>query len=112
MVILRQAADVKESWSKPRQALAFHSIPVGNLTEQVFLLRYGIGFCHYGGLTNVSVAINGAESEVLFDGAQGDFVGLDQCNVRLPNSLAGRGEISLALTVDGRTSNTVTARIK
>ena len=48
----------------------------------------------------------------LFTGAQGKLVGLDQCNVRLPNSLAGRGEISIALTVDGRTSNTVTARIK
>jgi uncharacterized protein (TIGR03437 family) len=45
-------------------------------------------------------------------GKQDDFVGLDQCNVRLASSLAGSGEISIALTVDGKTSNTVKARIK
>jgi len=53
-----------------------------------------------------------ADAEVLFAGAQGEFVGLDQCNVRLSPSLAGSGEISIALTVDGKTSNTVKARIK
>jgi uncharacterized protein (TIGR03437 family) len=51
-------------------------------------------------------------TEVLFDGAQGEFVSLDQCNVRLATSLAGSGEVSIALTVDGKTSNTVKARIK
>ena len=35
-----------------------------------------------------------ADAEVLFAGAQGEFVGLDQCNVRLSPSLAGSGEIS------------------
>jgi len=48
----------------------------------------------------------------LFSRAQGEFVGLDQCNVRLAPSLAGSGEISIALMVDGKTSNTVRARIK
>jgi hypothetical protein len=33
-------------------------------------------------LNNVKVTINGADAEVLFAGAQGEFVGLDQCNVR------------------------------
>ena len=76
------------------------------------MLLYEIGFRHHSGLNNVKVTINGADAEVLFAGAQGEFVGLDQCNVRLAPSLAGSGEISIALTVDGKTSNTVKARIK
>jgi hypothetical protein len=35
-----------------------------------------------------------ADAEVLFAGAQGEFVGLDQCNVRLVPLLAWSGEIS------------------
>ncbi|MDX2043141.1 MAG: hypothetical protein SF097_18115 [Acidobacteriota bacterium] len=88
------------------------SIDVSNPSEQVFLLSYGTGFRHHSGLNNVKVTINGADAEVLFAGAQGEFVGLDQCNVRLAPLLAGSGEISIALTVDGKTSNTVKARIK
>ena len=76
------------------------------------MLLYGTGFRHHSGLNNIKVTINGADAEVLFAGAQGGFVGLDQCNVRLMPSLAGSGEISIALTVDGKTSNTVKARIK
>ena len=76
------------------------------------MLLYGTGFRHHSGLNNVNVTINGANAEVLFAGAQGEFVGLDQCNVRLAASLAGSGEISIALTVDGKSSNTVKARIK
>ena len=87
-------------------------IDVSNPAEQVFLLIYGTGFRHHSGLNNIKVTINGADAEVLFAGAQGGFVGLDQCNVRLMPSLAGSGEISIALTVDGKTSNTVKARIK
>ncbi len=74
--------------------------------------RYRKGFRHHSGLNNIKVTINGADAEVLFAGAQGGFVGLDQCNVRLATSLAGSGEISVALTADGKTSNTVKARIK
>ena len=54
----------------------------------------------------------GADAAVLFAGAQGEFVGLDQCNVRLATSLVGSGEISITLTADGKTSNAAKARIK
>ncbi len=56
--------------------------------------------------------INSAAAEVLFAGAQGDFVGIDQCNLRLPNSLAGRGDVSIELLVDGKAANSVSIRIK
>jgi uncharacterized protein (TIGR03437 family) len=44
---------------------------------------------------------------VIFAGAQGSFAGLDQANIRIPRSLAGRGKVNLVFTVQGRTANTV-----
>jgi uncharacterized protein (TIGR03437 family) len=50
--------------------------------------------------------------EVLFAGAQADFVGLDQVNLRLARNLMGRGEVDVALSVDGVSTNTVRVNIK
>ena len=47
-----------------------------------------------------------------FAGAQGNLVGLDQLNLRLPRALAGRGEAEIALTVDGIAANVVRVSIK
>ncbi|MEZ5362292.1 MAG: hypothetical protein R2748_08110 [Bryobacterales bacterium] len=42
--------------------------------------------------------------------AQGQFDGLDQLNIGLlPLSLAGRGEVDIVVTVDGRQASIVTA---
>jgi uncharacterized protein (TIGR03437 family) len=82
-------------------------IDLSNPNEQVFLLLFGSGFRHRQSLGGVSVTIGGAPVEVLYAGAQGDFFGLDQLNVRLPRSLAGRGEVDVVLKVEGRTANVV-----
>ncbi len=87
-------------------------IDVGNPAEQVFLLLFGTGFRQRSTLANVIAQIGGAQAEVTYAGAQGDLAGLDQCNVRLPATLAGRGEVSVVLMVDGKTSNTLRAYIK
>jgi uncharacterized protein (TIGR03437 family) len=50
--------------------------------------------------------------EVLYAGAQGGFVGLDQVNVRLQRSLAGRGDTDIILTVDDKRANTVKVNFK
>jgi uncharacterized protein (TIGR03437 family) len=42
-----------------------------------------------------------------FAGAQGQFTGLDQFIALLPRSLAGRGEVDVVLTADGKSSNAV-----
>jgi uncharacterized protein (TIGR03437 family) len=49
---------------------------------------------------------------VTFAGAQGDFVGLDQSNLRIPRSLAARGEVEVLLTVDAQVANPVRINIK
>jgi len=40
------------------------------------------------------------------------FVGLDQVNVRLSRALAGRGEVDVSLSVDGRITNTVRINVR
>ena len=45
--------------------------------------------------------------------AQGQYEGLDQVNLGpIPASLAGRGDVPVVLTVDGRTANPATVTIK
>jgi len=51
-------------------------------------------------------------SEVLFADAAPGFVGLDQVNVRLSRALAGRGEVDVLLSVDGRAANPVRVSIR
>lgn len=87
-------------------------IDLSDPAEQVFLLLFGTGFRHHNGLAGVTTKIAGAAVETLYAGAQEDFDGLDQLNLRLPHSLAGRGIADITLTVDGKTANTVQINIK
>jgi uncharacterized protein (TIGR03437 family) len=87
-------------------------LDLGPPTEQVYLLLFGTGIRHRSDLAAVSARIGGEAAEVLYAGPQGDFVGLDQINLRLPRSLAGRGEVGITLLVDGKPANTVQVHIK
>jgi uncharacterized protein (TIGR03437 family) len=92
----------------------FVPVPVdlGAETDQIVLLLYGTGLRNRSALTSVSVQIGGIGAPPTYAGAQGDFVGLDQINVPLPRSLAGRGDVDIALTVDGQVANVVRISIK
>ncbi|MFM8395532.1 MAG: hypothetical protein ACKOB4_16585, partial [Acidobacteriota bacterium] len=50
-------------------------------------------------------------AQVVYAGAQGDYAGLDQLNVRIPRELAGRGEVDLNLSVGGVSANPVRIRM-
>jgi uncharacterized protein (TIGR03437 family) len=80
--------------------------------EQVFLVLYGTGIRFRSSLTGVTARIGGENAPVSYAGSQTDFLGLDQCNVLIPRTLAGRGEVEVALTVDGKIANAVSVRIK
>jgi uncharacterized protein (TIGR03437 family) len=80
--------------------------------SQVFLVLYGTGLRGRSSLSNVSANIGPATGTVTYAGPQGGFVGLDQANVLLPNSLAGSGRLVLTLTVDGQTTNQVQIAVK
>jgi uncharacterized protein (TIGR03437 family) len=87
-------------------------IDLGPDSDQVFLVLYGTGVRHHGGLAGVKAQVGGVDAEVLYAGPQPQFVGLDQVNIRLPRSLAGRGEVDVVLTVDGKAANVVRVSIR
>jgi uncharacterized protein (TIGR03437 family) len=60
----------------------------------------------------VKATIGGEIVDVLFAGAQGEFPGLDQVNLSLPQGLHARGETDVLLTVDGVTANKVRINLK
>ena len=62
--------------------------------------------------SDVHVQIAGQEVPVLFAGAAGHFAGLDQISVQVPRSMAGMGDVEVAMTVDGQTANPVHVRIQ
>jgi uncharacterized protein (TIGR03437 family) len=92
----------------------FVSVPIelGAESDRVFLILFATGLRFRSALTAVSARLGGADAEVSFAGAQGDLIGLDQVNLRLPRSLAGRGEIDVALSVDGKTANTLRINVR
>ncbi len=85
------------------------AIPIdfGAATDQLFLIPYGTGCRNRSALSAVNIKIGGTDAETLFAGPQGALAGLDQINARLPRTLAGRGEVDVVVTVDGKAANPV-----
>ncbi|HWQ32963.1 MAG TPA: BACON domain-containing carbohydrate-binding protein [Blastocatellia bacterium] len=81
-------------------------------TQKIVLVLFGTGWRARSSLSGVGVKIGGLEMPVEYAGPQGGFVGLDQLNVELLRTLAGRGEADIVLTVEGRTANTTRMSIK
>lgn len=75
-----------------------------------FVSIFGTGFRYASGV--MAMSIGGTAVTPLGFAAQSQFAGVDQANVQIPASLAGRGDVDLTLTVDGKTSNVVKLKIK
>lgn len=84
-------------------------IDLGPDTDQVFLVLYGTGLRGRSSLEEVNLTIGGESAEVQYLGTAREYFGLDQVNVLLPRTLAGKGEASIMLTVENRSANIVTA---
>ncbi|MGE0128351.1 MAG: M12 family metallopeptidase [Blastocatellales bacterium] len=87
-------------------------IDLGPAGDQVFLILFGSGFRAPNLSSGVTVSIGGEESEVLYAGPAPGFAGLDQANVRVPRSVAGKGDVSVLLTADNRSANAVTINVR
>lgn len=81
----------------------------GAASDQLFLLLFGTGLRNRSSLSAATVVIGTQSVEVIYAGAQGEMAGLDQLNLRLSRSMAGRGLVDVKVTVDGRAANTVQA---
>lgn len=82
-------------------------VDLGGADDVTVLELYATGLRGRTSLASVSCTIGGLEVPVLYAGPQGQYAGLDQVNVSLPRSLAGKGQIPLLLTVDGASANRV-----
>jgi uncharacterized protein (TIGR03437 family) len=60
----------------------------------------------------MKLTVGGVEIEPSFFGPQGALEGVEQVNLQIPQSLAGKGDVDLVLTLDGKASNTVKLLIK
>jgi uncharacterized protein (TIGR03437 family) len=87
-------------------------IALGAASDQVIVSLFGTGIRFHPGLQAVQVRFGGQLAEVLYAGPQGQFVGLDQLNVRLPVTLRGSGQVPVSVTVSGAAANTVTLHIQ
>jgi len=76
-------------------------------SDRMYLYLYGTGIRGRSSLGAVTATIGGVAATVEYAGEAPGFAGLDQVNVLVPRSLAGRGEVPITLTVDGKTANTV-----
>ena len=85
-------------------AVAAAPIAVGPASEQATLILYGTGL---NSAKDVTVTIGGMKAQVTFAGAQGTYLGLDQINVLLPQSLSGMGKVDVIVTAGGKPSNPV-----
>ncbi|MGH9842318.1 MAG: virginiamycin B lyase family protein [Blastocatellia bacterium] len=116
--VLRIKADDSQIYESPaavfdaaQNRFVARAIDLGPESDRVFLILFGGGFRFRMALSAVTVKIGGMDATVGFAGAQGELAGLDQVNVQLPRGLAGRGEVDVVLSVDGRTANTVTVKV-
>jgi uncharacterized protein (TIGR03437 family) len=79
--------------------------------DRVFLVLFGTGLRGAGAGAKVELAIGDRKVDVLYAGAQGDLIGVDQVNAELLRGVFGGGEYDVTLTINGRVTNTVRIRI-
>ena len=121
-VALRVKADNSRAYEpviQPNSSLGkYIALPIdlgpdlGDASDQVYLILYGTGLRSRNLLSDVKAKVGGVDVPVIFAGPQGDFAGLDQVNLLLPRTLAGRGEAGIELTVENNAANVVTVSIK
>ena len=96
--------------SKPLGSRVPVAVDLGATGDQVFLSLYGTGFRHASAAT---ATVGGVPVPVSGFAAVGVYQGEDVVNVGpLPRSLAGRGEIHVVLSFDGKPANTVIVSVR
>ncbi len=81
-------------------------------SESLFFELYGTGLRNRTSQSNVSCEIGGVTIPVEYASDAPGFIGLDQINIRIPNSLDNRGEVDLVIVADGKRSQIVRVNIQ
>jgi uncharacterized protein (TIGR03437 family) len=80
--------------------------------RNVTLVLFGTGIRGLSALAAVTATIGGVNSPVIGAAPLQGSTGLDEVDVTVPATLAGRGAVDLRLTVDGKVANTVRVSIR
>ena len=117
-VVFRLKADGTQSYEPVARFDAtqnrFVALPIdlGKAGDQVFLILFGTGFRSQRDLAAVTIKLGDVETAALYAGQQGEFEGLDQLNLPIPRTLAGRGEIDVSVAMNGNEANRVRIHVK
>ncbi|MBK9314439.1 MAG: hypothetical protein IPM55_09385 [Acidobacteria bacterium] len=87
-------------------------VDLSNPQDQVILVLYGTGINRRMDLTTVSARIGDVTLPVIHAQVQGDFVGLDQVALQIPQQLAGSGDAGISILIDGKPCNAVSINIQ
>jgi len=87
-------------------SFAANPISLGSSGATTYLVLFGTGFGSTNA-SNVTAMIGGVNAPVLYAGAQGSFQGLDQVNLQIPASLAGKGNVNIQVMAAGVAANPV-----
>ncbi len=108
------AADGSTTVEYPYQtlngALVAQPLNLGACTQTILLL-FGTGFDTATAVT-AKVSIGGVPAAVQYAGPQGTFPGLNQINLVIPQSLAGKGSVPVVLNIGTQSSNTATITLQ
>lgn len=105
-----QTQDLLFDPNKPLGSRVPVPVDLGAPADQVFLSLYGTGF---RAASQATATLGGVSIPVLGFAAVGVYQGEDVINIGpLPRSLAGRGELNLLITFDGKQANTVTVAVR
>jgi uncharacterized protein (TIGR03437 family) len=79
-------------------------VSAGSAGNGAYLVLVGSGL---GSASQATATIGGVSATVTYAGPQGGYPGLDQYNILIPPSLAGKGQVDVIVTAAGLPSNTV-----
>jgi uncharacterized protein (TIGR03437 family) len=84
-------------------------IDLGPESDRLILVAFGTGLRH---ASRVTATIGGIPGTVHYAGAQSEYPGLDQVNVELPRSLAGRRLVQLEVRADEQVASVAALTFK
>jgi len=119
-VVMRVKADGSSQYEPVAQfdnvkkAFVPKPIDLGTEADRVYLVLFGTGWRHRNSLEKVIIGFDRFLVQVpaIFAGPQPDFTGVDQANVLIPRTLAGRGEVVVTLMADDKFLNETVINIK
>ena len=88
------------------------AIDLNQSYDKLYLLLYGTAIRGRSEPLVATATAGGVALAIEYAGAQNFFPGVDQLNILLAKSLQGKGEVDLAVTINGKIANLVKVNFK